>query len=606
MESSKLEWLENRKGMETPRNQYWLDYMRERGLAHQNTDKLLPWLHREYNKGRLVPGDYGDGNGPAFEPGLHYSEHENGMVPDGYTVLRDASDRPQSVTQPAYGRKLTLPDLTKLQDDLTEMQKRGQGVDLMQHNVPEVMHKVDDFRKWKGLQKRKEYGEVLHKFDNGWTVRRLQNDREHRDEGDLMHHCVGQPQYGYSENTENGHKIYASLRDEMNNPHATMEITPNHWLDKITGEETMRHPGYGPDHGWIPQIGPESEIEQFFGPNDSDPKSEHYDMMNEWLAAHDAPDPETGQREADAIRVPGPTDTEEYMRAYGEDGQYMEDYPEDEEGRPYGENTEWIHEIPNFHSVASDMLNPDTLRYRDAQPISNIFETARNNHHIQQFDEALQEEREHGNPEHDQVVSEWERLKQPYYHPYTGELQEGWGNPPVEEFQNRLFNDRTDRERQIPPAESPPSDSPYWNNYQVYGPEVSSIIPWQQNPNLARFMASGTKPLYVRWVYSPSKGVTIGSNADDHPAFVKYHQQLGGDINDTDLVHGYAYPIGNGWRVTDYEHQPLEDPYIVNQVVRGLNLGGSPQMGAEDSREASWRPVSYDFDRLHYGIPKAA
>lgn len=112
--------------------------------------------------------------------------------------------------------------------------------------------------------------------------------------------------------------------------------------------------------------------------------------------------------------------------------------------------------------------------------------------------------------------------------------------------------------------------------------------------------AANIAPLYYRWVYSPSKGVTLGTNQDDHPALVKYHQELGGDINDTDLTHGYAYPIINGWRLSDLDHQAVGDPYIVNQVVRALNQEEEPQMRSE----GSWQPVEYDWSRIHYGLPQ--
>lgn len=120
-------------------------------------------------------------------------------------------------------------------------------------------------------------------------------------------------------------------------------------------------------------------------------------------------------------------------------------------------------------------------------------------------------------------------------------------------------------------------------------------------PNIynAPVTAAVSKPLYHRWVFSPSKGVTIGTNSDDHPALVKYHQGLGSEINDTDLVHGYAYPIGNGWRLTDYEHQAVEDPYIINQVVRRLNGEDGALRTAEGS---SWH-LTPDYDRLHYAMP---
>lgn len=113
-------------------------------------------------------------------------------------------------------------------------------------------------------------------------------------------------------------------------------------------------------------------------------------------------------------------------------------------------------------------------------------------------------------------------------------------------------------------------------------------------------LATSTRPLYYRWVYSPSKGVTLTHNQGVHPALVKYHGDLSGAINDTDLSHGYASHIGNGWRITDLAHKPVEDPYIIQQVVRRLNLEDGPQMRSE----SSWQPSEYDFERLHYGLPQ--
>lgn len=117
---------------------------------------------------------------------------------------------------------------------------------------------------------------------------------------------------------------------------------------------------------------------------------------------------------------------------------------------------------------------------------------------------------------------------------------------------------------------------------------------------LSEHLSAVTRPLYYRWIYSPSKGVTLGSNQDDHPALVKYHSELGGDINDTDLVHGYASALDGGWRISDLEHKPVEDPYIVQQVVRRLNHEDGPQMRSE----GSWQPSTYDWERLHYGLPQ--
>lgn len=99
-------------------------------------------------------------------------------------------------------------------------------------------------------------------------------------------------------------------------------------------------------------------------------------------------------------------------------------------------------------------------------------------------------------------------------------------------------------------------------------------------------------PFFHRWVYDPNQGVMISHNLDSHPAFVKYHEELG-----PDLTGGFAYKIGNGWRITDRESKPLDDPYIVNQVVRRLNYRDEP----ETRLEGSWKPINWD--RLHYALP---
>lgn len=127
----------------------------------------------------------------------------------------------------------------------------------------------------------------------------------------------------------------------------------------------------------------------------------------------------------------------------------------------------------------------------------------------------------------------------------------------------------------------------------------SDHLSWHEENPSSLVVAGYNKPLYYRWVYSPSKGVTVNSNSDDHPARVKYHGELSGDINDTDLTHGFASAINGGWRITDLAHQPVEDPYIVQQVVRRLNMEDGPQMRSE----GSWQPSEYDWERIHYGIP---
>lgn len=61
--------------------------------------------------------------------------------------------------------------------------------------------------------------------------------------------------------------------------------------------------------------------------------------------------------------------------------------------------------------------------------------------------------------------------------------------------------------------------------------------------------------------------------------------------NDFDL-NGYAYRIDGGWRLTDEEHDAVDDPYIVRKVMEALK-------GDSNAPE----PSDYHFGRLHYGLP---
>lgn len=387
-EALKLDWLKKRPDMQNDDGQWflnWLDHPNEQGGRFSDADKLLPWLVREWQKNRIEP--------------------------------RGSIDK---YLESSHGSKLTIPQAIELQNSLEEMQKRRQGVDVMQHKFHELLPKVQDFQDWKDSQSREGMGEILHQWPDGWSVRRLSTPNEYADEGERMGHCIGNNggANDYSEAGALGTKYHVSLRDHNNMPHATMELTPS-----VAG---------GP-------IDPDAAIGEFYGKEDRPPLPEYENRMREWL-------------------------------------------------EPKGVPFEWEE-------------NPEVALYQERE----------------QEAEAANER-------------EWGGLDPRYL--------------------------------------------------------TSSV----------------SRPLYYRWVFSPQKGVTINSNQETHPALVRYHNDLSGDINDLDLSHGYASAIGNGWRITDLAHQPVEDPYIVNQVVRRLNLEDGPQMRSE----GSWRPSQCDFERLHYGLPQEA
>jgi hypothetical protein len=88
-------------------------------------------------------------------------------------------------------------------------------------------------------------------------------------------------------------------------------------------------------------------------------------------------------------------------------------------------------------------------------------------------------------------------------------------------------------------------------------------------PKLAAEPESG--PLYWLWVFDPHEDkVHLEHNEDRHPADHIDHSHLASRTPHPDRVHGYAYRIKGGFRVTDWEHRPVDDPHVRQLVERAL------------------------------------
>lgn len=80
------------------------------------------------------------------------------------------------------------------------------------------------------------------------------------------------------------------------------------------------------------------------------------------------------------------------------------------------------------------------------------------------------------------------------------------------------------------------------------------------------------RPPYYLFVYSPATGeVTIGHTLEAHPAEVPTHADLASELNEPGLLHGYAYRINNGWRLTDVDHRPITDAHAKVRVPEELS-----------------------------------
>lgn len=107
-----------------------------------------------------------------------------------------------------------------------------------------------------------------------------------------------------------------------------------------------------------------------------------------------------------------------------------------------------------------------------------------------------------------------------------------------------------------------------------------------------------TTPLYYKFVFNGEDAtVILAHNHEDHPAHVRTHEDLKKEYGEG-LHHGYAYRIGNGWRITTEDHKPLEDKFIITQVVRAIRA----KEGAK-AHHQSKQAEGFDWDRTHYGQP---
>ena len=78
-------------------------------------------------------------------------------------------------------------------------------------------------------------------------------------------------------------------------------------------------------------------------------------------------------------------------------------------------------------------------------------------------------------------------------------------------------------------------------------------------------------PTYHFWVFHPeSDTVSIYHNRDTHPAEHVTHGQLRQEHHHPETIHGYAYRIPRGWRISDDEHRAVKDPHIKDLVMKAL------------------------------------
>lgn len=446
----------SRPDLQTPEAQEWLHSLKTH-FHNEKTDKLMPWLTREWKKGRA------------------------NITRDGYL----------SFPNPEGGNGFTQ-NLDHWADWKDSKHPEAQG-DLMRHKIHEVAHHVGDWdqqMKDQAHQKALEGGSIVHRYPNGWSVRNLTKPDELRAEGDAMGHCVGG--HGYAESVDRGHTIIHSLRDEKNRPHATIEYEPTEhephnpdWIYNYVHKHPVmrgvaddpkvvdplfayheymktRKPGDGPIPDEIlKQQGIYNQLEQEFrrdagagvpkldnavikqiqGKGNEVPKKEYQALLKQYFTTM----PPEKRPNWDGISD-GPIDTfGEFIKHHDLDfDDYQNDYNDYGDMGGYGQHGDYGLHTPdrehNYRAIVPDLIRPkshyqwsapDEQKY-DPEEGHALYETAKKRGEIPQLADAVQE--------HDTFAGEdlLDKADQNSHYDedyaYPGEFeddQERWDNDPA-------------------------------------------------------------------------------------------------------------------------------------------------------------------------------
>jgi hypothetical protein len=289
----------SRPDLQTPEAQEFLNALKLR-YHNEKTDALMPWLTREWKKGRIRTKPSRDPlrleNERFATPELSWqipviqfmeeSERHPGEYREAIpNVERTYAEKGEDANQHFVYPDFSVRDINHMGDFLNSNHplKREMG-DIMQHQVPAFKQRIRDWDKAmeeeaerKRAEKRAISGETVHQWPDGWTIKRLHTPEELRDEGDVMGHCVG----NYGDEVRNGSTSIYSLRDPAGVSHVTTEIQPHYVMDE-SGHRHKKDFLEGPfeSHEVIPEHG---EVRELQGRGNSEPKDEYKQRMREWF-----------------------------------------------------------------------------------------------------------------------------------------------------------------------------------------------------------------------------------------------------------------------------------------------------------------------------------
>lgn len=596
----------------------FLQLLRSQVAQNESYDKLAPWLYREFKKNRLGMGEEGH-LGDLYTIPPHYPVDPENRDEGGWGVgYPDTEDHPIFPSQQeaaahaqqvgSEGPRLGIPHWN---DWYGSNAPNRRGLDIMGIKDPrEVQNLVDEWdaqREQEQMDQGKmdayladDGSKVLHEWPDGWSLRQLTDQDQTRMEGssELMNHCVG--------GTDPRRTGIYSLRDPDNIPKTTFEIRP---------EQGDDGPMYGDDQLPYPERG---QVVQIQGNSNSTPKEPERNRLKEWFETFP---------EEDRPFVSSPVTRLPQIRNLGDLRTWTA--PEDTAYAPY--DLEQYENSTNYQLPAGpgvelyglghrggglDKSNPPEIRWDPF--VNHLIESPESQargeeilNHINQlqdltgqdelsrFRSAIETnlpkvEQAFYNKAYDPHKDIWQADDPQYHDEYNhNDFENQWNNwvftkllyptlPITRDPEGNSFRNLEDMERGPDGSFLPPPGLP--NQGLLFGDEGNPPVPGKQWYNNERgrpeaITANRRKrkrtipkkkamaPVYFRWSFSPRTGVSLSDNERDLDAFVNTRNGSG----DADETKGYAYRIGNGWRLTDNEHRAVEDPYVVAQVVKKLD-----------------------------------
>lgn len=564
------------KKLQNPEAQATMQELETRNYVRDNTEKWMPWLLGQMRQGNLnwgIPTTYGNLKQLMYYP---IGTGSQVLSRDRWNHWADWFNSGHPTRQAIDPNKATVHDVhpaIEAWDKDMEARQRSMG---------------------------QQDGTVVHSYPNGWTLRELSEPDHLKREGDAMGHCVG----GYGDRLvdQGGNLQIFSLRDPQGEPHVTHGVQHEH--DAHGGGD----PGYAYNVN---------------GKGNREPLPEYADMLKQYWSTvppEQRPRSENDNDDYFYNDLDHIQEVAKRIEAEKENPTPKGEPDTDEYGFIKSDGQKW--EEPEWKDLLGEAVPTRNGEYATPHwdALDDVYNVAHHYGHIPNLAKGLEDYQQ-------DWQDEFDRHYEPgmaNYNPDTGEempyhsefdwdpkdeeLIEDLKNhdfPPTEEgleqYSEKLMEAETGERDYW--AEQDPRYQMINHMYKKINPHfVDGPEPWSNeipNPEkVGRTASSG--PLYYRWVFTPS-GVELSHNDDDHPAHLQYHQDLGSQVNEQSMVHGYAYRIKNGWRLTDWEHQPVEDPYIHKSVVDAIN--NEEGMRVASVEEPTWEPAELDFDRLHYGRP---